>query len=114
MKTRELTRNQDSKKMTLLKLPFIALIIALSIIGNALFSQEAIKMPKRTHTRSIERFKNIQGFALPVSVPDSTRVYQIEGSKSKFYFRRSSNTGKLYKVYLKTDSATVVNEPVNK
>ena len=114
MKTRELTQNQDSKKMTLLKLAFIALIIALSIAGNALFSQEALKLPARTHTKSIETFKNIQGFAVPVSVPDSTRVYQIEGSKSKFYFRRSANTGKLYKVYLKTDSATLVPETSNK
>jgi hypothetical protein len=106
MKTRELKRN-DSDFFTLLAIGATIALLAISVMAQG---QEAIKLPARTHTRSIETFKNIQGFALPVSVPDSTRVYQIEGSKSKFYFRRSANTGKLYKVYLKTDSATVVNE----
>jgi hypothetical protein len=110
MKTRQLTTREERKEITFYQVLFIAGIIALSLITQLAFGQDAIKMPARTHTRSIETFKNVQGFALPVSVPDSTRVYQIEGSKSKFYFRRSANTGKLYKVYLKTDSAKLVNE----
>jgi hypothetical protein len=106
MKTRELKRN-DSDFFTLLVIGATIALLAISAMAQG---QEAIKIPARTNTRSHETFKNIQGFALPATVPDSTRVYQIEGSKSKFYFRRSANTGKLYKVYLKTDSATVVNE----
>jgi hypothetical protein len=114
MKTTQLTTNEDRQERTFFTLLCLAGMIGLLLISAVASGQEAIKIPARTNTRAHETFKNIQGFALPATVPDSTRVYQIEGSKSKFYFRRSANTGKLYKVYLKTDSASLVNEPVKK
>jgi hypothetical protein len=110
MKTRELKRN-DSDFFTLLAIGATIALLAISTLASG---QEAIKLPSRQHRLSNETFKNVQGFALPSTVPDSTRVYQIEGSKSKFYFRRSANTGKLYKVYLKKDSIALVPETSNK
>ena len=72
------------------------LTLLLLLVCMSSFSQTAIKVPGKVKT--VQTFVNKQGFKLPVSVKDTTNVYQtIKGS---LYYWRLSKNNNLYKVYL--------------
>ena len=100
MKHTDLNRKSDRTRLLIFAL-LCGLLFAFCAVLSA---QEAIKMPAKGGFKSVGTFKNAQGFTLPASVPDSTKVYQIGDRGAKFYFRMSKKSGQIYKVYLKKDT----------
>jgi hypothetical protein len=104
MKDTTLNRS-DREFFKLMAIGATAALLAISAMSTA---QEAIKLPAKSNFRTVETFKNKQGFSLPVSVSDTTNVYKIGDNGTPFYFRQSKKTGLIYKVYIKKDSVKVV------
>lgn len=80
------------RKSTLLA---ILLIVACFLLGFSVSAQTPIKMSAKTEKPA---FKNSQGFILPGTCADTTKVYQ--GTKGGLFYFKQSKTGKIYKVYL--------------
>jgi hypothetical protein len=101
-----LTDSGDRTERIFFALLCLALLVAMMLISCIASAQEPIKLAPKSNFKTVQTFKNSQGFNLPSTVSDTTKVYQI-GSGPLFYWRISKKSGNIYKVYLKKDSTSI-------
>jgi hypothetical protein len=111
MKIKDLTTSEDRTERIFFALLCLSLLVAMMLISCIASAQEPIKLTAKTHAfKEVPTFRNKQGFYLPVTVSDTTNVYQIGDKGTPFYFRQSKKTGLIYKVYIKKDSVKTSNK----
>lgn len=86
------------KKSTLLVIILYVILSLCAVKINAQDSPKAVILQPKV--KVAETKINSQGFNIPVSCSDTTKVYQIGEKGSKFIFRVSKKTGKTYRFYL--------------
>lgn len=77
----------------------ILVIIMCICTGVAVHAQTAIKVAPKAKTEAQKTKLNSQGFALPLTVPDTTMVYESSRG-SQYYWRLSKKSQTYYKVYM--------------
>jgi hypothetical protein len=78
----------------------LIVMLVMLMVSAIMIAQTAIIVPAHPRTgKKGATFTNSQGFILPKSVSDTTKVYQ-SSKGAQYYFRKSAKSGLIYKVYM--------------